>query len=91
MKFKLLLLSTSILTVIGCSDESSRFKKEYVASCIQMGASKSACHCIYNKLIAKYSVKEMKKYVAEVSINKGLPKAFVQDSQPFALSCLKDN
>ena len=91
MKFKLFLLLVGMLMVISCSDENSKFKGEYLASCIQMGGTKSACSCIYNKLIAKYSVQEMKKYAAEVSINKGLPKAFVQDSQQFALSCLKDN
>ena len=50
----------ALAALTGCSDENSQVKGEFLSGCVQGGASKSLCSCIFGKLEQKYSPAEMK-------------------------------
>lgn len=43
-----------VLVLAGCSDPHSRIRGEFLAGCLQGGASKSICSCTFDKLAVEY-------------------------------------
>jgi hypothetical protein len=50
----------ALVTLAGCSDENSQVRGKFLSGCVQGGASKSICSCMFEKLEEKYSPAEMK-------------------------------
>lgn len=49
----------SVFSVVGCSNESSELKGEFLSGCLQGGTSKAICTCTYDKLESHYSDEEL--------------------------------
>lgn len=84
MKSKLAALIISLpLSITACSDENSKVRGEFLAGCVQGGASKALCSCIFEKLEDTYTTAELQK------LNKTYPppQRFVEDTITFALEC----
>ena len=56
---RFLILLSALFIMISCSDKNDELKGQFVAGCMQGGAPKSACMCIYEKLEEKYTAEEM--------------------------------
>ncbi|MDH0894866.1 MULTISPECIES: hypothetical protein [unclassified Pseudomonas] len=84
MKSKLAVLVISLpFAIAACSDENSKVRGEFLAGCVQGGASKGLCSCVFEKLEDSYTTAELQK------LNKTYPppQRFVEDSIKFALEC----
>lgn len=57
-----LALSLSLLVITGCSDENSKLKGQFLASCVGSGSSESYCACALEKLEVQYSPDELSKW-----------------------------
>jgi hypothetical protein len=42
------------LLLTACSDESTRWRGEFIAGCMQGGTSTALCQCIFEKLAVRY-------------------------------------
>ncbi|MDH0897618.1 MULTISPECIES: hypothetical protein [unclassified Pseudomonas] len=61
MKSKLAVLVISLpLTITACSDENSKVRGEFLAGCVQGGASKAICSCVFEKLEKVYTSEELR-------------------------------
>jgi hypothetical protein len=84
MKIKILLSLASIAFLYGCSDENKEVRGEFLAGCIQGGATKSICSCIFKKIEGKYTPDELKKLNSPMNAP---PESFLRDIMNSALSC----
>lgn len=50
----------AILLLMGCSDENSHARGHFLSGCVQSGAPKVICQCVFQKLEAKYSPAELR-------------------------------
>lgn len=78
-----------IMGLAGCSDENSKFKGEFLSGCMQGGASKALCGCMYDKLISKYTPEQMLLATYKLQQNEVLRKQMAEDTIDFAIMCRK--
>lgn len=67
-------MSVMVIGLTGCSD-SDPIRGQFVAGCMHAGATKSDCHCIYNKLKEKYGHDELNRLSMEYPPGDGLMKS----------------
>lgn len=60
MSFIRLLMITALLLLVGCSDENSHARGEFLSGCVQSGTPKAICRCTFQKLETKYSPEELR-------------------------------
>lgn len=48
-------LALLVLGLAACSDENAKLRDEAVTGCVQTGAPKSVCKCVFKKLETKYT------------------------------------
>lgn len=59
MRDKILLTLFALFFMSGCSDENKEVRGDFLAGCVQSGASKSICSCAFEKLEEKYTPQEL--------------------------------
>ncbi|WP_448653546.1 hypothetical protein ACSHWC_10475 [Pseudomonas fluorescens] len=87
MKVKLSLALACVFLMAGCSDENKVVRGEFLAGCVQGGAPKSICSCMFEKLEEKYSpaqLKELNRPMARPS------DSFMRDIKASAQVCVTD-
>lgn len=81
MKYQLT-IGMALLALVGCSDESSQTRGEFLSGCVQSGAPKPICACMFEKLEEKYSPAELKAMTRNyVDPPEGLLQEVVQSAQ----------
>ncbi|MBD9415244.1 hypothetical protein IB234_11835 [Pseudomonas sp. PDM16] len=84
MKSKSAFLVISLsLVLAACSDENSKVRGEFLAGCVQGGAPKSTCSCVFEKLQDVYTTAELQQ------MNRAYPpdQRVIKDALKFALEC----
>ncbi len=81
MKFRILAVAALAAFAMGCSSDSE--KDQFVKGCVNGGADKAVCSCMYDNLTKKHSVKEMEKMIERGD------QAFAMSMIEAAMSCAK--
>lgn len=80
---KTLLSLTALILLAGCSDENHKVRGQFIAGCMNGGASKALCQCTFEKLEAKYSPTQLQA-VNQSATSSG---KVMQDILKFAMVC----
>lgn len=79
-----LLTVITLVALAGCSDENSQIRGQFISGCMQSGASKSICSCMFGSLEKIYSPTEMKALNNQYSAPS---KQLVKDLMASAMAC----
>ncbi|WP_282282185.1 hypothetical protein [Pseudomonas sp. PS02302] len=80
---KTLLSLAALILLASCSDENRKVRGQFIAGCMNGGASKSLCQCTFEKLEAKYSPTELQ----AVNQSATPSEKIMQDVLHFAMAC----
>lgn len=83
MDFRYLVLASFAFFMTGCSDENKEIRGNFLAGCVQGGASKSLCSCSFEKIEQKYTPAELK----QINSRSTPPESFIKDVMQSALAC----
>lgn len=60
-------LLSCLLTLMGCTDENTKIRGEFLSGCIQGGGNRSVCSCTFDELEKKYNTNELNSMASSYS------------------------
>lgn len=82
------ILVTSLLSfsLLGCSDEHSRSRGEFLSGCIQGGATKALCSCAYDQLVNIYTADGLSK-ITKARTSSDIPADYFDNAYKAGITC----
>jgi hypothetical protein len=77
-----------LFVLMGCSSKTAKIKGEFLSGCVQGGADKSICKCIYDHLEDVYSPEELQELANSATVaSSKVVQSIVKDTYKYALIC----
>lgn len=80
-------LTVLSLYLAGCSDPQSKARGEFLAGCVQGGASKAVCGCVYERLEQRFTREELAEFT-KPSVT-APPQRLMREGMQAAMACRK--
>lgn len=74
-----------LVSLTGCSDPKAKARGEFLAGCVQGGATKALCTCTYERLELRFTQEELLQ-LTQPSLN-APPQRLMREAMQAALAC----